>query len=374
LLAAFAQFRARGPKNNNDAADVGSGGDGASAGHSDGETAGDGAKKNDGGGSDESADSDELPIGEGDVHPADNDADDAKNPEDIDEGGACASCGMSGDPTAFVKPRPFRPGELDLFGDASGSTGGGDPSAGGRGAGGRGYSFDWAKLLPQVHLYLHVAEDTLVRDAGGVVRWEGHGPVSWQYVLEQLMPLHRFAVKPVIDLAKMAPVDAYEIPHRHREAVHLQTPADIFPYSSNTTRSKQIDHTVPYRLPEQGGGPGQSRLGNYGPMVTFHHRIKTFGAWELRQPFQGIYLWKSPTGEHYLVDHTGTRRVGKRPGAGRGGEAGPGGRDGPGDGARTDESADREPAEEPTEREWADIAIQVYLGRDPIDYEYSHAS
>jgi hypothetical protein len=195
-----------------------------------------------------------------------------------------------------------------------------------------------------------------------VVRWEGYGPVTWQYVLEQLLPLHRIAVKPVIDLATMAPVDGYEVPDRHREAVHLRTPADIFPYSSNTTRSMQIDHTVPYRPPEPGGGPGQSRLGNYGPMVTFHHRIKTFGAWELRQPFQGIYLWKSPLGEHYLVDHTGTRKVGQRAGVGR---DGPGGGGGAGGRALTDESADRE---------WADIAIQVYLDRDPIEYEYSHAS
>jgi hypothetical protein len=102
-------------------------------------------------------------------------------------------------------------------------------------------------------------------------------------------------------------------------------------------------------------------------MVTFHHRIKTFGAWELRQPFQGIYLWKSPLGEHYLVDHTGTRKVGQRPGVGRGGPGGGGGA-GPGGTGDLDRTGESE------EREWADIAIQVYLDRDPIEYSYSHAS
>ena len=44
-------------------------------------------------------------------------------------------------------------------------------------------------------------------------------------------------------------------------------------------------------------------------MVTFHHRIKTHGDWETRQPFPGVYLWRDPYGPIYLVDHTGTRRV-----------------------------------------------------------------
>lgn len=48
-----------------------------------------------------------------------------------------------------------------------------------------------------------------------------------------------------MDIEGQAPVDGYEIPDRHRQAVHLMTPADTFPFASNTTRRKQIDHTVP---------------------------------------------------------------------------------------------------------------------------------
>jgi len=44
-------------------------------------------------------------------------------------------------------------------------------------------------------------------------------------------------------------------------------------------------------------------------MAQSHHRIKTFGKWQVRQPFPGVYLWRDPHGATYLVDHTGTRRV-----------------------------------------------------------------
>jgi hypothetical protein len=32
---------------------------------------------------------------------------------------------------------------------------------------------------------------------------------------------------------------------------------------------------------------------------------------EAKQPFPGIYVWRDPFGAHYLVDHTGTRRLGQ---------------------------------------------------------------
>jgi hypothetical protein len=70
----------------------------------------------------------------------------------------------------------------------------------------------------------------------------------------------------------------------------------------------QVDHTEPY---DPGGPPGQSRIGNYGPLSTPHHRIKTFSRWQVQQPFPGIYVWRDPHGNHYLVDHTGTRSIPK---------------------------------------------------------------
>lgn len=160
---------------------------------------------------------------------------------------------------------------------------------------------DLAKLMPVVQVFVHVSSED-----NEVTRIEGVGPVSPTWVRHHLGEKCRFKITPVIDLALQAPVDAYEIPDRHRQAVHLMTPADVFPFATNTTRGKQIDHTVPY---QPGAPPGQSRIGNYGPLSTTHHRIKTFGGWEVKQPLPGIFLWRDRYGATYLVDHTGTRRI-----------------------------------------------------------------
>ena len=89
------------------------------------------------------------------------------------------------------------------------------------------------------------------------------------------------------------------------------TPADVFPYANCTSDTMQLDHTVSYA--DSGGEVGQSRIGNYGPLTQWHHRIKTHGGWQVQQPFAGIYVWQDPLGQTYLVDHTGTRII-ERPG------------------------------------------------------------
>jgi hypothetical protein len=183
------------------------------------------------------------------------------------------------------------------------------------------FRYDPSKLLPAVTLYVHAFKQTLESAKGGVCRVEGHGPLSTQWIRDHLRPEHAFRIVPVIDLEGQTPFDAYEIPDRHREAVHLLTPADCFVFSTKVGRSidpaeddMDIDHTNPYaRGSDPPGGPrlwpktGRSEIGNYGPMVRFHHRVKTHGAWRLRQPFPGIFVWRDPHGRHYLVDHTGTR-------------------------------------------------------------------
>ncbi|MDQ3616141.1 MAG: hypothetical protein M3393_05855 [Actinomycetota bacterium] len=109
----------------------------------------------------------------------------------------------------------------------------------------------------------------------------------------------------------MAPVDAYEIPDPHRQAVHLRTPADCSPFSSSTSRKVDIDHIDEYDAAPEGAQEKdfKSRLDNYGPLGRFNHRLKTHGHWTVKQPFGGIYLWRDPHGHVYLVDHTGTRKI-----------------------------------------------------------------
>jgi hypothetical protein len=124
-------------------------------------------------------------------------------------------------------------------------------------------------------------------------------------------------VKPVIDLNHMPAVDAYEIPDRLDEAVDLRNPADCFPYATNTkthgTGRGDTDHTRKYEWPTRGGPPppNQTRLANLGRLTRFHHRIKTFGHWKVIQIASGSWLWHSPHGYTYLVDHTGTTPLGR---------------------------------------------------------------
>jgi hypothetical protein len=210
--------------------------------------------------------------------------------DDSDESGKATGGAQGDDPAAFL--RPFRPHEIH-------------PDT--RFA----FGFDPRTLLPAVTVYLHLYARTDTGHIGPVARWEGEGPVTTAYLRDLLGPAATFTIKPVIDLPGMAPVDGYEIPDRHREAVHLRTPADAFPFAANTTRAKQHDHTRPYLPPDHGGPPGQTGLHNLGPLTQFHHRIKTHGTWTVKQPFPGIYLWRDPHGRTYLVDHTGTRPVGK---------------------------------------------------------------
>ena len=42
------------------------------------------------------------------------------------------------------------------------------------------------------------------------------------------------------------------------------------------------------------------------PMTRWHHRVKTHNRWQVRQPFPGMFVWRSPHGRYHLVDHTGT--------------------------------------------------------------------
>lgn len=172
------------------------------------------------------------------------------------------------------------------------------------------YTYDPRRLLPKVTLYVHVHEETLGNGGHGVARWEGEGPITPAYIRDFLGPACHVDIKPVIDLARQAPAAGYETPARLREAVHLRSPSDVFPFAPNVGREKQLDHTVPYTRPhDRDDQHDQTRLDNLGPMTGYHHRVKTHGGWQVVQPFNGIFLWKAPHGSVYLVDNSGTRQL-----------------------------------------------------------------
>jgi hypothetical protein len=124
---------------------------------------------------------------------------------------------------------------------------------------------------------------------------EGYGSVTETWVRDHLPAQARFSIRPVLDIPGLAPVDSYEIPERHRRAVQIMTPADIFPFSSALGEGHQIDHTERFEHGRAAVGAGQSRVGNYGPMSTPHHRLKTFGRWTAKQPFRASTSGETPT-------------------------------------------------------------------------------
>lgn len=170
--------------------------------------------------------------------------------------------------------------------------------------------FDPKRARPRAVIYVHLSAEAL--SAGvGVARMEEVGPV----LLGQLGTLFgercSISLKPVIDLpAGHIPIDSYEIPAALREQILLRYPADVFPYAAAVSRRIDVDHTIPYLDPDKGGPPGQTRIGNLGPHVRFHHRLKTHAGWQLRQPESGIWLWRSPHHRVYLVNSAGSHVLG----------------------------------------------------------------
>ena len=108
-------------------------------------------------------------------------------------------------------------------------------------------------------IYLHFDGEAVTRGQDGIARWEGEGPITLAQVREHFGPHCQLTIKPVIDLAGQVPVDAYEVGDHRREAVHLRTPCDIWPWADNRTRGQDIDHTEPYPEPRRGRATGPDR-------------------------------------------------------------------------------------------------------------------
>ena len=166
------------------------------------------------------------------------------------------------------------------------------------------------RLLPDATLYFHLSEESLRRPDTGVARFEGVGPVTIGQLIEFLGHTN-VRVVPVADLAGQRPVDGYETPAPMRDAVQLRNPACIAPWGTNTSRTKDMEHVIPYVPPADGGPPGQTSPDNLAPLSRFPHRVKTHGAWTLRQTGPGAYEWRSPHGYRFAVDQHGTRPLGK---------------------------------------------------------------
>ena len=110
-------------------------------------------------------------------------------------------------------------------------------------------------------------------------------------------------IKPVIDLNQTWAVEAYEIPDRMAEQVDLRDGHCVFPWCTRPARRCDTDHCLPHAV------GGETCPGNLAALCRRHHRHKTHTAWSYTVIDDGTYLWTSPHGYQFLVDHTGTRDV-----------------------------------------------------------------
>ncbi|WP_152362330.1 hypothetical protein [Microlunatus speluncae] len=166
-------------------------------------------------------------------------------------------------------------------------------------------------LMPSTTMVVHISAESL--DEGrGICRVPGIGPTAMG-VVKQWLGHHRVKVRPVIDLNDPPPpVDAYEIPDRHKRQVRLRHPASTFPWST-ATNALDLDHVLPYVGRQRAGPPGQTRIDRLTPNARTEHRAVTHGGWQRRSPEPGTMIYRDPYGELYLTNHTGTHDLGHGP-------------------------------------------------------------
>ncbi len=169
---------------------------------------------------------------------------------------------------------------------------------------------DLTPLAPRAVLYVHLHEAALkgTHSGAGVARVEGLGAVTLT-ALQSLLARTRLTVKPVLDLSDRVRTTAYEHPESLKERVHLTTGGDCWPYAVATSRRLDHDHPTPH---DANGPPGQTGTHNSAPLSRRHHRWKTHAGYRARQCGQGRYVWLTPHGLGFLVDHRGTRPIPER--------------------------------------------------------------
>lgn len=161
----------------------------------------------------------------------------------------------------------------------------------------------------KVELHVHLSEAALGAGtpdpAGAVGRWDDtRSPVTAEQVRQWCgVPGASVVVRPVVDVAGHVPVDSYEVPERLKARVRLRDHTCRFPYCGRRAERCDLDHARPH------AAGGVTCPCNLVPACRRHHRAKTLSDWRYVVVDPGTYLWISPNGRHWLVDHRGTRAL-----------------------------------------------------------------
>lgn len=170
---------------------------------------------------------------------------------------------------------------------------------------------DPMKLAPTETLHIHLSAEAFTAPERSVARVEKTGPALLSTIRDWLGSGCRVRLLPVLDVGGVAPVDRYETPDRMRDALLARTAASVFPWSSSLNRNNDLDHTIPF-VPIPAGPPGQTGLHNLGPLARNEHRPRTIGRVKVRQPWPGIYVWRTRFGRVLIVNDSGTHDLGKQ--------------------------------------------------------------
>ena len=122
----------------------------------------------------------------------------------------------------------------------------------------------------------------------------------------------KVTIKPVIDLNVQLSTPAYEVPDRIREQVILRDRTCVFPWCTRRARQADVDHIVEFDHDAEAEGrrqPGPTATWNLACLCRFHHRLKTFTAWNYRVVEPGVFEWTSPHGHTYRRDRHGTTPI-----------------------------------------------------------------
>lgn len=170
-----------------------------------------------------------------------------------------------------------------------------------------------------LELVVHLRRSDLVgsstRRTGGV--WEKFGPQTRE-ALEELLShagTAQVRMRPVIDLNAPIAVTTYRPSAQLATAVRLRDGGEVFPWSSRRAPHRpgagalDIDHTTPW--PE-----GETRLDNLGLLARNTHRAVTHGGYRVEQHGNGVFRWRTPTGQVWWTGPHGTTS-GPPPDAGR---------------------------------------------------------
>ena len=133
----------------------------------------------------------------------------------------------------------------------------------------------------------------------------GSGPVT----LTGLQPCWRgphLVVKPVLDLSDRVRSTAYEHPESLKERVHLTTGGDYWPYATSTSRRSTTTTPPPTTPTAHPARPAPTTPAPWAADTTAG-RPTPATAPDNAAPVR--YVWLTPHGLGYLVDHHGTRRI-----------------------------------------------------------------